>query len=630
MDSAKQQTENPATNWARYRRFALAFVTLGIFLVSLIYSFVKTQALEERIGNQVTTTMWLVSQAEIEFLRFMTTLERYHNGDPTVLREDLAQSFDTFRSRMPVLLVSGAAQPFRVMLSADLQVPLQPLLAQLEGLGPVVGSLARDDRAAVDAIRSVLEPYGPLLHRLVIDTHREQGWRANLYRARDVTVYLELGPSLAGILFSGTLLVALFMREIRRGDDLLRKSQVAEAALVQARNLAEQANLAKSRFLVAANHDLRQPLQSIGLYTAALQATEDRRENQNICKQMSGAIEAMGNLLDVLLDIDNLEQSRVRVRRVDFPASELLEALSREFKLSAQARGLDLRIVPSSLVLHSDPLLLERIVQNIVSNAISYTNSGKIVVGCRLRGDNARIEVWDSGAGIAEAKLETIFEDYYQIDNPARDRRKGRGLGLAIVQRVARLLDHQIQVRSQLGKGSMFSVQVPLVGRAEEASAVSSPSVVPAPDLTNRVLVAIEDDPAVLDGMKRLLESWGARVVCGETARDALGQLAPAGISPDLIIADYRLPHGDTGVGVVEALRAAFDADVPAIVITGDTSTSVARLIEASGCLLVHKPLDSVTLRRLIQKQLDIAPNSRSSEEMRAKSVSAIVGPGPA
>ena len=176
----------------------------------------------------------------------------------------------------------------------------------------------------------------------------------------------------------------------------------------------------------------------------------------------------------------------------------------------------------------------------------------------------------------------------------------------------------------------MFSVQVPLVGRAEEASAVSSPSVVPAPDLTNRVRVAIEDDPAVLDGMKRLLESWGARVVCGETARDALGQLAPAGISPDLIIADYRLPHGDTGVGVVEALRAAFDADVPAIVITGDTSTSVTRLIEASGCLLVHKPLDAVTLRRLIQKQLDIAPNSRSSEEMRAKSVSAIVGPGPA
>jgi hypothetical protein len=244
MDSAKQQAENPVTNWARYRRFALAFVTLGIFLVSLIYSFVKTQALEERIGNQVTTTMWLVSQAEIEFLRFMTTLERYHNGDPAVLRDDLAQGFDTFWSRIPVLLESGRAQPLRVMLSADLDGPLRPLLAQLEDLDPVVGSLDRDDRAAVDAIRLALEPYGPLLHRLVIDTHREQGWRANLYRARDVTVYLELGPSLAGILFSGTLLVALFMREIRRGDDLLRKSQAAEAALVLARNLAEQANLA--------------------------------------------------------------------------------------------------------------------------------------------------------------------------------------------------------------------------------------------------------------------------------------------------------------------------------------------------------------------------------------------------
>ena len=630
MDSGKQQAENPVTNWVRYRRFALAMVTLGIFLVSLIYSFVKTQALEERIGNQVTTTMWLVSQAEIEFLRFMTTLERYHNGDPMVLRDDLAQSFDTFWSRIPVLLESGEAQPLRAMFSADIKVPLRPLLARLEDLDPVVGSLGRDDRAAVDAIRSALQPYGPLLHRLVVDTHRERGWRADLYRARDVTVYLELGPSLAGILFSGTLLVALLMREIRRGDDLLRKSQAAEAALVQARNLAEQANLAKSRFLVAANHDLRQPLQSLGLYTAALQATKDRRESENICEQMSGAIEAMGNLLDVLLDIDNLEQGRVRVRQIDFPASELLEALGREFKLSAQGRGLDFRIVPSSLVLHSDPLLLERIVQNIVSNAISYTDSGKIVVGCRLRGDNARIEVWDSGVGIAEAKLETIFEDYYQVDNPARDRRKGLGLGLAIVQRVARLLDHPIQVRSRLGKGSMFSVEVALVGRAEDASAVSSPSVVPAPDLANRVLVAIDDDPAILDGMKRLLESWGARVICGETARDALDQLASAGIGPDLIIADYRLPHGDTGIGVVETLRAAFDADVPAIVITGDTSTSVTRLIEASGCLLVHKPLDSVTLRRLIQKQLDMAPISRSSEEMQAKSVSTIVEPGPA
>lgn len=591
-------------SWLRHRRFLLPVVVLTFFLVNLIFSFVKTQNMEEQIIDQVTTAMWLVSQAEAEYLRFLTTLEGFHRGDPAITRDHVAQRFEIFRSRLPVLLEGPEAPPLRAMLGDDLEIYVRPLLARLESLNPMVYSLERDNPGAFEAIRSALMPYGSKLHRLVVDAQWRKGRHASLYRVRDVTLYLEVGPSLAGMLFSGVLLIALLVREIRRGDDLLRKSQAAEGALVQARNVAEQASAAKSRFLVAANHDLRQPLQSLSLYTAAMQGTKGEGERETICEEMSGAIETMGNLLDVLLDIDNLEEGRVRINRIDFAVSKLLDSLEREFRLPVEDKNLDLRIVPSSLVLRSDPLLLERIVQNFVSNAISYTNSGRVVVGCRLRESNARIEVWDSGVGIAESKLSSIFEDYYQVDNPARDRRRGLGLGLAIAQRVARLLDHDIEVHSRPGQGSMFAVEVPVVGRTDEAGEAPIGQGDEAPDLAGRVLVAIEDDSTILDGMRRLLALWGAQVVCGSTAREALDQLSRAGVRPDLVIADYRLPSGRTGVAAVQAIRAAFDSNLPAIVITGDTSTSVTRFIETSGCQLVHKPLDSHTLRRLVQEQL--------------------------
>ncbi len=600
------------SDWARFRRFILPSLTLAIFLVSLIHSFVKTQTLEEQIGDQVTQAMWVVSETEIDFLQLLVILEQYQKGDPAVSREDVLRRVDSFRMSLPALLEGTDIEPLRALLDDDLIMRLEPLQDELVALSPRLRTLRRDDSAALQAIHAALQPYGPLLRELVTQTHRQDSWRASLYRARDLTIYLEIGGGLAGMIFSGALLVVIMVREIRRGEELLRKSHAAEVALVQARNQAEQANAAKSRFLVAANHDMRQPLQSLSLYTAALQGAGGAPERESICEEMSGAIQTMGHLLDALLDIENLEEGRVRVAHCDLAASDVLASIEREFRLPAQEKGVDLRVVPSSLGIRSDPLLLERIVQNLVSNAISYAPEGKVVAGCRPRGDRVRIEIWDNGVGVAENDLETIFEDYYQVDNPARDRRKGLGLGLAIAQRIARLLDHEITVRSELGKGSVFAVDLPRAERLQVAAAAAAPARAPASArtqgaLAGRGVVAIEDDPSILRGIEHLLGAWGAEVLACAAADEALARLASGEWRPNLLLVDYRLADGLNGIDAVEKIRALYGRPLPAIVMTGDTSASVTGAIRASGCYLAHKPLDSRVLRRLIDEQLAVA-----------------------
>jgi CheY-like chemotaxis protein len=245
----------------------------------------------------------------------------------------------------------------------------------------------------------------------------------------------------------------------------------------------------------------------------------------------------------------------------------------------------------------------------LVANAISYTRDGTVVVGCRRAGPNVRIEVWDSGVGVAEDELQTIFEDYYQVDNPARDRRKGLGLGLAIAQRIAKLLDHEILVRSQLGEGSVFAIQVPRAA-GMVARTVSAPAERrPRSSFVGRALVAIEDDASILQGLERLLTTWGAEAFACSTVDEALVQLSLSERKPDLVIADYRLSGGLNGIQAVEKIRTSFGEAVPAIVVTGDTSAGVTESIRASGCRLAHKPLEPQVLRRLIDEALSATEN---------------------
>ena len=606
------------SNWIRFRRFVLPSLTLAIFLVSLIHSFLKTETVEEGLGSQVTRSIWLASQIEIDYLRLLADLERYGLDEAGIRHEDVTAGFVRLRGRLVALLEGEDAGLLRRSFEDEIDATVRPLLAAVEALQPDLESLDRTDPATIGQVRAAVLPFGTALHELVEATRRLDSATGPMWLDRDWAAYWEVGWSLAGMLFSGALLVVILIREIHRGDELLRKSHSAEAALLLARNAAEQANNAKSRFLVAANHDMRQPLQSLSLYTAALQGSDRDSERETICDEMSSAIQAMGTMLDVLLDIENLEDGHVRVEFADFPVSDLLGFVEREFRLSAREKGLELRVLPSSLMIRSDAVLIERIIQNLVSNAVSYTHDGKVVVGCRRSGDSVRIEVWDNGVGVAEDELQTIFEDYHQVDNPARDRRKGLGLGLGIVQRIAKLLDHEIIVRSKLGKGSLFAIQVP-----RAAGSMARPARPPAErraqsSFDGRTLVAIEDEASILDGLERLLTAWGAEVFACSTVDEALIQLSLAAREPDVIIADYRLSSGLNGIHAVEKIRTSFDKDLPAIVITGDTSASVTESIKASGCRLVHKPLEPQVLRRLIDELLSATENGPSKQAVRS------------
>ncbi len=287
----------------------------------------------------------------------------------------------------------------------------------------------------------------------------------------------------------------------------------------------------------------------------------------------------------------------------------MLEQLRVQFTFHATAHRLGWRVVPCSLIVRSDPRLLEQMIRNLLSNAVKYTDKGKILLGCRRRGAKLRIEVWDTGTGIPEEELQAIFEEFHQLDNPARELAKGLGLGLAIVERLAGLLGHTVDVRSRPGKGSVFAVEVPLgqdasQWRPPEARAEAAESA----HQTGAILV-VEDDPSVRETLALLLESEGNRATTAEDGRKAL-ELAGRGLArPDLVVADYNLPRGLNGLQVVAGLRETLGYKVPAIILTGDISTETLREIAQGGHLHLNKPVKAKDLIELIQRCLaDLRP----------------------
>jgi len=282
----------------------------------------------------------------------------------------------------------------------------------------------------------------------------------------------------------------------------------------------------------------------------------------------------MSSMLDTLLDINQLEAGVVRREMIDFPINTVLERLRTQFIFHAAAHGLGWRVVPSSLSVRSDPRLLEQMIRNLLSNAVKYTNEGKILLGGRRRGEKLRIEVWDTGSGIPEEELQAIFEEFHQLDNPARERSKGLGLGLAIVERLADLLGHAVDVRSRPGKGSVFAVEVPLLGR--DAPTWRPQHVAPEAKESARqsgAILVVEDDPSVREMLALLLEGEGHRTTTADDGREALDLAARRAIRPDLVVADYNLPKGLNGLQVVDGLRETLGHEIPAVILTGNISS---------------------------------------------------------
>lgn len=383
-------------------------------------------------------------------------------------------------------------------------------------------------------------------------------------------------------------------------DQLLREIEErsrVELRLREAKREAERANLSKTKFLAAVSHDLLQPLNAARLFTSALLERREPVANAQLVRNVSNSLQDVENLLGTLVDISKLDAGVIKPDVAPFALSELLDNLAAEYVQVARSEGLALRFVPCSVLVRSDIQLLARILRNLLSNAIRYTPHGRVVLGCRRHGDRVSIEVWDTGIGIAQNRLEEIFQEFKRGDVQRPDQDRGLGLGLAIVEKIAGILGHRIQVRSWPGKGSVFAVEVPI--------SATAPKPLPCLDMSEPMLErlrgarvwVLDNDAAICAGMRTLLEGWGCRVVTALSEQDLARQVDGYRAEADLLIADYHLDHDQNGVDAVARINACRTSPIPAMMITANYSNELKQQIRERGHTLMHKPVRPMKLK---------------------------------
>lgn len=391
-------------------------------------------------------------------------------------------------------------------------------------------------------------------------------------------------------------------KELRKENTI---RSLMEDELRQAKSDAEDANLGKTRFLASASHDLLQPLNAARLFTSALAQQSHNKETSQLIENLNGSLTAAEELITAILDISKLDAGALEPVITDFSLADMLNALRTEYSVVAEKKELALKLSNCQAVVRSDQQMLRRIVQNFLSNAIRYTQTGKVLLGCRRTRKGIRIEVWDTGVGIPEGKIKEVFEEFRRIDNPKHSQVQGLGLGLAITERIAKMLGHKLNVRSWPTKGTVFSVEIPL---GDPTKAIK-----PKPEKRGwirskglngiRVLV-IDNEPKILEGMAALLGGWGCEAKTALSSKAALDLVSNEGFQPDIILADYHLSETLTGIAALQDLQPVLDKAVPAIVITADRTEEIKAEIVAHQCQLLNKPIRPAALRAMINKTI--------------------------
>jgi Na+/proline symporter/signal transduction histidine kinase/CheY-like chemotaxis protein len=455
------------------------------------------------------------------------------------------------------------------------------------------------DAAIAERIAKYTSEVEPFLERFV-----ERGLfievRAN--RMPDnglVTTFTDITPSVKAAEALERANASLERRVRDRTKELTRLNTELE----QAKAEADEANVSKTRFVAAASHDILQPLNAARLYVTSLIERQRTGEDADLVQNIDASLEAVEEIFAALLDISRLDTGAMKPEMTDFRIDELLQRLDVEFVPLAREKGLSLRFMPCSLTVRSDRRLLRRLLQNLVSNAIKYTTSGSVLIGCRRRGNKLRIDVYDTGIGIPYSKRRAVFKEFHRLDQGARVAR-GVGLGLSIVERIARVLDCDVALKSVVGSGSRFSVEVPrgkAVTSEPSAHAAKRPH---AGRLTGTIVLCIDNDRSILDGMEKLLGGWGCRVLTAAGLTEALAAIEASGLEPDGLLVDYHL-DGDNGISAIGEFRRRFGRDgaaLPAILITADCSAHVRDEAEAEAVHLLNKPLKPASLRALIMQ----------------------------
>jgi two-component system CheB/CheR fusion protein len=448
-------------------------------------------------------------------------------------------------------------------------------------------SLAADD-ALLDDARKVLKSQTPV--------EREVEGQSGYWFIRRILPYRTSDEKTEGVVITF--------------EDVTERRRTADA-LTAAKRQAELATVAKSRFLAAASHDLRQPLQTLALLQGLLAKKVEGDKAQSLVGRIDEALSSMTGMLNTLLDINQIEVGAVKAETTDISVNELFDRLRDELTYHAQAAGLALRVLPCALFIRSDPRLLEQMIRNLLSNALKYTQRGKVLVGCRRRGSKLRIEIWDTGIGIPTSELQTIFEEYHQLDNAARQRSHGLGLGLSIVKSLGELLGHRIRVRSLQGKGSVFSIEVPLSPRGAASAPAHVPSAAEASEHIaprSGTILIIEDDPEVRENLELFLREEGYDATTAVDGPAALELAVRRTIRPDLVLADYNLPNGMNGIQVCQKLRQELSRPIPFIILTGDISTEALRDVALHDCVQFNKPVKLRELTHAIEKLLAKPP----------------------
>jgi Na+/proline symporter/signal transduction histidine kinase len=413
-----------------------------------------------------------------------------------------------------------------------------------------------------------------------------------------VTTYTDVTQAVAAEEALEKTNETLEQRVRERTEELVRLN----AELEKAKAVAEDADQSKTRFLAAASHDILQPLNAARLYATSLRERAGAGDAGALVGNLDTSLEAVEEILTALLDISRLDAGAMKAEFSAFRLDELMTQLRVEFEPMAKEKGLSLLFVASSLAVRSDRRMLRRLLQNLISNAIKYTPRGRVLVGCRRRGGVVLIQVWDTGLGIPQAKQQDVFREFERLA-PAAKSARGLGLGLSIVERLSRVMDHRVTLASTPGKGSMFAVEAPIVQRAVAGAAFDAGHVGADQHqpLAGLIVLAIDNEPRILDGMRILLSGWGCDVVAAASVADAEAIFAARDDAPDVLIADYHL-DGDDGLSAIAHLRAVYGAQTPALLVTADRSKEVRDLAEAADVRVINKPLKPAGLRSLLSQ----------------------------
>ncbi len=386
----------------------------------------------------------------------------------------------------------------------------------------------------------------------------------------------------------------LEQRVLERTNELVR----VNVELARAKGDAEEANVSKTRFLAAASHDILQPLNAARLYaTALVERTEDNLHAQ-LAQNVGASLDAVEEILTALLDISRLDAGKLKPEWSVFAVDELFRQLAVEFAPAVRDRGLELTFVPSGLAIRSDRPLLRRALQNLISNAIKYTPKGRVLVGCRRKKDRLRIEVHDTGIGIPPSKQRIIFKEFQRLDQGAREAR-GLGLGLSIVERISRVLDLRIRIESAAGKGSSFSLDAPVAKASGHPVVTPERSALALAPLSGICVLAIDNEPSILDGLRVLVTGWGCHVLTAANYAEARAAIRKERRTPDIILADFHLDSG-TGIEVTRKLRSSLGREIPAILITADRTPEVRDLATFASMQVLNKPLKPAALRAML------------------------------